>query len=580
MSYTPRFYEEIVRDMLTVLTQGTVRETLPAPAEEELLVPVKLINRPVRRISHLEGYIPGSEPDSQIPYRFTTADYELISSSGDVNELDSIRFREDGRRPAIDTEVVVNYYPVDTNPVPITDLNIGSVSRTLMETFARELAVGYLHLEHIYKSGFLDTAEGSSLDKVVALVGISRLKPGRPAAKLQFTRQQGSTGQITIPANTAITDADGNRYLLTRTLTMEPGESTREVEARGETNGTTLVEAETLTRLETLIAGIGSVTNRDAAYQLSAPETDDALRRRARVALQGNVRGTLPAMEAGIRAVEGVKDVSIIEAPNGIPGEIKIDVAFSGNEAEVLPILQRRVRELRPAGIRVLSIGEAAKVRISVQVSMVLTGSGVSDSELTSLIADAQDRLDGYFSGLPAGKASPATIVRRSKMSATLLADDRIADATVLLIPEVGAAVEELTLNEGEVLEVTGYDFPTPLAEDAPETVATTSTVHTEIPIYPEPGTTFDEAKTTVEQALNSYLQLRSPDSPIDVDSLRTALRDDTRYTIDVSATIVTIERTDGGFQQLYLNEGQYSPESGESFVSGTTNVFEQGLEG
>ena len=579
MSYVPRSYEEVVRDMLTVLTQGTVSERLDAPAADELLVPTKLTNRPVRRISHLEGFIDGSEPDELIPYRFTDADYELTSSTGNENELDSILFREGGRRPALNTEVVVNYYPIDTNPVPITDLNVGSVSRTLIETFARELAVGYLHLEHIYKSAFLDTAEGSSLDNVVALVGVNRIRPGRPAARLQFTRQNGTTGQITIPANTAVTDADGNRYLLQRALTLEPGESMREAEVRGESPGTTLVEANTLNRLETLIAGIGSVNNRDAAYQFTVPETDDALRRRARVALQGTVRGTLSALEEGLRAIEGVKDVSVIEAPNGVPGEIKIDVAFSGEESTVMPIVQRRVRELRPAGIRVLSIGETSKREVLVQVSLVLTGSGVEDAALASLLADAEQRLDAYLTSLPAGKAQPKTVVRRAKMVSALLTDDRIADATVILVPALGEPVEELTLAEGEVLEITGYEFLDTLAEDAPEAEAGTATVHSEIPILPEPGTTFQEAQAAIELAFAGYLETRSPESVLDVDSLRTSLRDDSRYTIDAPNATLTIENAAGAFQQLYLNEGAYTPTAGERFVSGVLNVFEPGGE-
>ena len=579
MSYVPRSYEEVVRDMLTVLTQGTVSERLPAPPADDLLVPAKLTNRPIRRISHIEGFIPGAEPDSLIPYRFTPADYELISSAGNTNELDSIRFREGGRRPAIDTEVVVNYYPVDTNPVPITDLNVGSVARTLIETFARELAVGYLHLEHIYKSAFLDTAEGSSLDNVVALVGVSRILPGRPAARLQFARQPGTTGQITIPANTAVTDADGNRYLLQRALTLEPGETMREVEVRGETPGTPLVDANTLTRLETLIAGIGSVNNRDAAYQFTAPETDDALRRRARVALQGTVRGTLTALEEGIRAVEGVKDVSVIEAPNGVPGEIKIDVAFSGEESAVMPIVQRRVRELRPAGIRVLSIGETSKREVLVQVSLVLTGSGVEGAALASLQVDAQERLEAYFSALPAGKAQPKTVVRRAKISAALLEDDRIADAKVVLVPALGEPVEEVTLEEGEVLEVTGYEFVEVLAEDAPEASAGTATVHAEIPVMPEVGTTFQEARAAIELAFAGFLGTRAPDAALDVDSLRTALRDDSRYAIDTSNASLTIENAAGAFQQLYLNEGVYTPAAAERFVAGVLNIFEPGGE-
>ena len=57
MSFEPRGYEETVRDLLTTLTGGTVRESLPAPPSGSLVVPQKLQRRPIRRVSHLSGRI-------------------------------------------------------------------------------------------------------------------------------------------------------------------------------------------------------------------------------------------------------------------------------------------------------------------------------------------------------------------------------------------------------------------------------------------------------------------------------------------------------------------------------------------
>ena len=77
--------------------------------------------------------------------------------------------------------MIVNYYPIQTPPVPLTDLNVGSVTRTMLETIAREMAMVYLDLDFVYKSAFIDSAEGGSLDRVVALVGVSA---SRPATRL------------------------------------------------------------------------------------------------------------------------------------------------------------------------------------------------------------------------------------------------------------------------------------------------------------------------------------------------------------------------------------------------------------
>ena len=47
---------------------------------------------------------------------------------------------------------------------PLTDTNIGSVTRTIVETVSLEIASLYDQLEAAYHSGFVDTAEGPALD--------------------------------------------------------------------------------------------------------------------------------------------------------------------------------------------------------------------------------------------------------------------------------------------------------------------------------------------------------------------------------------------------------------------------------
>ncbi|HSD77781.1 MAG TPA: hypothetical protein VLA98_10260, partial [Solirubrobacteraceae bacterium] len=145
MSYEPRTYDAIVRDLLTTLTGGTVRETVTAPPAGATTVLDRLRDRPVRRVSHLEGTVAvGAGPDApRIGYRFTDADFELVSTAGDPADKDAIRFRDGGRAPVPGTDLTVNYYPVAAPPAPVNDLNVGSVVRTLLETVARELAETY-----------------------------------------------------------------------------------------------------------------------------------------------------------------------------------------------------------------------------------------------------------------------------------------------------------------------------------------------------------------------------------------------------------------------------------------------------
>jgi uncharacterized phage protein gp47/JayE len=571
MSYVPRNYEETVRDLLTYLTGGTVRESLTVPPEGEPIELEKLFDRPVRRVSHLEGYmcVGVGASEREIPYRFTTTDFELVSTSGNEGDKDLIRFREDGRHPAPGSTLTVNYYPVQTNPVPLTDLNVGSVIRTLMETFAYELALSYQHLDHVYKSAFLETAEGSSLDKIVALVGLTRLPAHHPLVKVRFSRRPGTPGQITVPAGSAVTNKAGNRYLTLSSVTLEPNETTREVMASGEGAGTPPVAEGNIDRLEMMIAGISGVTNPQPAYHTSAPETDDDLRRRARDALHGVVRGTEAALRFAILSVPGVQGVNIIPEPNGVAGEIEIEVAYSDGGTEAQDEVVRQIDEFRPAGIRVI-LGQAAHTRVNVRVELTLAGAGMTEAEVSTLTGNVEGRLFDYLSAIPPGGKA-----RQAKLTALVLEDDQIVDTTVTLSPETGEETTELTLAEGEFLEVLKpFNFPPPeYEEQAGTTPATTATVSAILPIYLEEGVTLAEATSAINPALDGHLASRGPEAPLNVDSLAAAVRDESRFALAREDVVVTVETADGQFLQLTDGVGEYTPDENETLVKDAIDI-------
>jgi uncharacterized phage protein gp47/JayE len=545
-----------------------VRDELPAPAGDALVVPEKLRNRPVRRVSHLEGrtIVGVGAQAREIPYRFTAADFELVSSSGNPAELDAIRFRETGRRPAPGSRLVVNYYPIQTDPVPLTDLNVGSVIRTLVETIAREVAVAHLQLEHVYRSAFLATAEGDALDKVVALVGVARLPGGHPVARVRFTRQSGVAGTITVPVGTPLTDDAGNRYLTLTAVTLEPNETTREVMAGGELTGTAEIEEGAL-RLETLIAGVTTATNVQPARKLAVPESDEDLRRRARGALHGTVRGTLDALRFGLRSIEGVKDVSLIEAPHGVPGEVRVEVAYADPSDAVKARVARAIEELRPAGIRVVS-GEASRLRVTVRVELTLTGSSLSGAELEDVQRGVNDRVLAYLGKLPPGGA-----VRRARLAQAAMADERVADARILLTPTAQSAVEELTLDTGVVLDVEPrFTFAPPVFEQAGAAVPTTATVSATLPVHLAPGVTLAQATEAIALALDGFLASRRVDAPLTVDALAAAIRDDTRFALVRADVIVTVEGG-GRFLQLTDGLGSYAPGTNETLAKGVVDI-------
>ncbi len=580
-TFTPRPYQDITRDLLTTLTGGTVAETHVVPAGGVIELRL-LADRPIRRVSHLEGVIEvqrqaidalgNLEVDIDgnpvmetvaVPHRFGDSDFETFATGAADEENDAIRFRASGQQPPFGSTVTINYYPVQSRPAPVTDLNIGSVARTLMESVARELSVEELLLEHVYESAFIDTAEGSNLDKVVALVGVRRRPAGVATTRLRFVRAPGSLGRIIVPTSTVASDADGNRYHTTAPLVIEPGEPSRAVVAAGISRSTPAVEANTLDRLEVLIAGVSGVFN-DEPATAALQDSDADLRRRAKGALAVAAKGTPDALKFGVLSIPGVNDVAVVEFPNDVAGEIRIDIAYEGEpDSDLLQEVNERIEDLRPAGIRVLS-ARAQSLDVTVAAALTLAGSGVSDNELPGLKEDLERRVVEAVRSL-----APGGTLRGAQAVLAALEDPRIVDVA-FEFSTGGTPAATLTAPEGSVLRaVQPFDFTvdTESGESGPAEVIEVDIL---LPLHLAAGVTLGEAESALNTAAQDWISTRRAGAPIDVDGLLARLRDDTRYSLVRADTAVT---TESASRFLQLADG-----NGVHEVSDTDQVLLRNL--
>jgi uncharacterized phage protein gp47/JayE len=242
----------------------------------------------------------------------------------------------------------------------LTDRNPGSVVRTLAESFAREYAVMSNQLDRVYEAGFLETAEGRDLDQVVALVGVERRSRSVAAGEVVFSRPTPAAADIFIPEGTQLSSSQPP------TITVET------VEARTLRAGTVSVSvpvqalapgpsgaalAGQIKVIHRPILGIESATNPTAMTFTGDSEADEALRRRARRALETGGRSTVSALIGALLTIEGVReeDIRVAEDHVAFPGTVKVTIA---SVAELDDVRRRRAAELidevRPAGVRVL----------------------------------------------------------------------------------------------------------------------------------------------------------------------------------------------------------------------------------
>jgi uncharacterized phage protein gp47/JayE len=542
MSLAPRTYPDIVRDVLTALTQGVVQERHTVEFDDSVQPPVAQVvlqRRPVRRVSSVTGFVAPANGDGggdPVPHTFTLDEYELVGDANAPDDLHTVRFRPFATsKPASGSDVFVNYYPRSTDPAPITDVTVGSVARTLLESVAHELAVLYGQLEQAYDSAFVDTATGSSLDRVVALVGYSRFLAGRPVGMVRFGRRPGSPGTIVIPAGTPVTDPEDKvRYLTTETRTMLAGESTAEIRVRAATDTTPPVPEGTLTVIQRAIAGIDSVTNERPTTAASADETDEELRSRAKVALLASNKGTVPAIRNGLLALPDVRAVSVEEMPNGVPGEMRVTISLAEGAEELPPAVRDKLEELRPAGIRLLR-GVAEPSALSMRVQLVLAGSHLPAADIEAL----HQRIAKELAAL-VGRVGVGQKVRAAPVVAAVLADDRVVDATVRMGPKGGDPAQpgaDFAPPDGAIpaLDAGDVAFDPDQFDEAPPAEGPEVTVSVQATGAAEAvaGTAAQDIRQQLTQRLTAFVKALRPGAVVDAASVLDALRDDARYQLD-----------------------------------------------
>lgn len=548
MTFVDRQYPDIVRDLLTNLTRGVsgeVHRVTYNPNERPVRVPdIVLKRRPVKRVSVVQGFVAGATPaDPPLPFTFGLNDYELVADPSDPEDVSTIRFLRFGNKPVPDTDVRVNYYPRTTEPTPITDLNVGSVARTLLEAAAKEMAILYAQLNLAYDSAFLETATGSSLDRVVALLGYRRFRAGSPVGTVAFARRAGALGEITIPAGTPITDAsDKVRYETVETRLMRAGETSAEIAVRGATENTPPVDANVLTVIQRAIAGLDSVTNERPMTRATEDEADVELRARARAALASSDKGTVGALRNGLLQLPEVRDVQIQEMPNGVPGEVAIKVSLAqGVGAAGEEAVQARIDELRPAGIRVIR-SKATTVDLVAKVQLTLVGSQIAQADLTTVRQKVKATLTGEIR-----KSGVAQKIRVKPLVAALLKDERLVDAAISIgvkgAPPLAAGVDFDPAPDA-VVQLTGDNitFDVETFDQPPLAGSTVSVeVKANITLLPHTGVTLDQAKTLITKKLKSFFSTVAADTSIDINILLDALRDDANYGLDPLKLEVTL---------------------------------------
>ena len=195
----------------------------------------------------------------------------------------------------------------------ITDFNIGSVNRTLLEAVA-------LELEEIYYRTYASILDGIPAG-VYDAFGYGRLPAAPAIGNVTFSRDIAASQAYNIAAGTIITTATGIRFATTVNAQLLAGNVAISVPVAAEMSGAAgNVAAHSITLFTSAILGIDTVTNPAGTSGGVDDETADAQQIRFAEFIVSLARSPVNGIEAG------AKTAALVEVSTGLVTE-KVSLA-------------------------------------------------------------------------------------------------------------------------------------------------------------------------------------------------------------------------------------------------------------
>jgi uncharacterized phage protein gp47/JayE len=327
-------------------------------------------------------------------------------------------------------EIYTNMVQKSQEKVPtLTDFQVGSVIRTMYESFAYEIGILYEQLNQVYLSAFIDSAEGSQLEMLVALLGIQRGLPDFAEGTVTFQRDLG-TDIIEIPVGTLVTTEDSEKspkkaYTTIESQIFPANSKTLDVKIQAVERGEEQVtKEETINIMPLPIPGIKSVINKSPIqFTGKKTETDEELRKRAKIALISSGKASNIALENALLSQPSVKEVKLIERFNdpdqkyGLV-DIFVDGVDFSNETKVQS-LKNQIDKVRAAGVFVrlqsaifVTIDAVFKIEINPAIK-------ISEIERKTIEKSVEESIINYISQTKMGQPLLFSQLTRQILSVT-----------------------------------------------------------------------------------------------------------------------------------------------------------------
>lgn len=238
-----------------------------------------------------------------------------------------------------------------------TTLYPGDPVRLFLESLAYTLALQNNVINLAGRQNLLACAQGEHLDRLGLLVGTNRLGANRAVARQRFSLSEELAFDVTIPAGTRVTTADGAAVFATAAVaSIRAGQHTVEVGVTAvnpgaQANG--LVPGQ-INRLIDPLPYVAATANVTASLLGADVETDERYRARIQLAPEAY---TCAGSEGSYRhhALTAHQDIAEVAVWCPTPGTVDVRPVLSGGELPAETVLEAVRRALSAEDVRPLT---------------------------------------------------------------------------------------------------------------------------------------------------------------------------------------------------------------------------------
>lgn len=334
--------------------------------------------------------------------------------------------------------------------VGLSNINPGSVLRTLVEVLAENEDMSNYYIEYVYNVMNIDNCEGDDLDRSVKILGLIR-ESAKPAVGeiTLYTGDQPAEYDIEIPYGFIVStrpDNDGNvkEFYISESKILRAGESSIDVAVTCQESGMIYIPAGSIDTLSKSLQGIHSVINQHAINGGRDTENDEEFRERIKNVRETFGKCTDEAIESAVNEVAGVTRARVIDMYKGVgtTGVMVITDTVPPPESVKNNII-KVVDNVKASGIKPFIVyTEVKNVNIDITIN-------VSSSDYPSIV----EAINKYCVSLGAGQTLLIRQLERKILNSvdSTVAENDDVDITTNLPADNVTCTEEQIIRVGTI---------------------------------------------------------------------------------------------------------------------------------